>query len=140
MILISFAKENNIDQIQILDEKVIQSKSRFNVLEDFIKKNKCIIAHTEDNIVGFLLFNKIYFDKDFIELLIVDEEYRRKGIALKLIKHYENIIGSGKIFTSTNKSNQIMQKLLKAAGYKRSGIIYNLDNNDPELFYFKKLL
>jgi hypothetical protein len=32
-----------------------------------------------------------------------------------------------------------MQKLLNKLGYIESGIIYNLDEDDPEIIYFKKL-
>ncbi|AFU15440.1 GCN5-related N-acetyltransferase [Bacillus thuringiensis MC28] len=44
-----------------------------------------------------------------------------------------------KIFSSTNESNTNMQKVFKANGFMRSGIIENLDEDDPEIiFYIKK--
>jgi hypothetical protein len=45
-----------------------------------------------------------------------------------------------KVFTSTNESNKAMQALLSQLNYKRSGIIENLDEGDPELIYFKELV
>ncbi|PGM65339.1 hypothetical protein CN947_04830 [Bacillus cereus] len=45
-----------------------------------------------------------------------------------------------KIFSSTNKSNENMQKVFQANGFIRSGMIENLDEGDPEfIFYTKKL-
>ena len=66
-------------------------------------------------------------------------DYRRKGIGTKLIKTYELLILNGKVFTSTNASNKAMQKLLKLNNYLESGIIHNLDEDDPEIIYFKLL-
>jgi hypothetical protein len=44
-----------------------------------------------------------------------------------------------KLFTSTNESNKPMQELMIKMGYQPSGTVYNLDEGDPELFYFKLL-
>lgn len=40
-----------------------------------------------------------------------------------------------KLFTSTNLSNQIMQRLLARRGWMSSGMVFGLDDGDPELFY-----
>ncbi|ACK91201.1 hypothetical protein bcere0016_45940 [Bacillus cereus 95/8201] len=46
-----------------------------------------------------------------------------------------------RFFSSTNESNESMQKVFNANGFIRSGIIVeNLDEDDPEIiFYTKKL-
>ena len=41
---------------------------------------------------------------------------------------------SAKLFTSTNLSNQPMQRLLARLGWRSGGIVYGLDEGDPELF------
>jgi hypothetical protein len=53
--------------------------------------------------------------------------------------HIETLYTQGKLFTSTNVYNERMQRLCERLGYVRSGIIENLDEDDPELFYFKRL-
>jgi ribosomal protein S18 acetylase RimI-like enzyme len=72
-------------------------------------------------------------------MLYIKEEYRRRGIGIRLIKHLESKCKVEKLFTSTNKSNKPMQKLLNKMNYQKSGIVHNLDPGDPELFYFKKV-
>jgi len=42
---------------------------------------------------------------------------------------------TAKLFTSTNLSNQPMQRLLARLGWRSVGIVYGLDEGDPELFY-----
>jgi hypothetical protein len=72
-------------------------------------------------------------------MLYLKEGFRRKGMGRGLIKHLEKKCKTEKLFTSTNKSNLPMQKLMKKMNYVRSGIIHNLDPDDPELIYFKKV-
>ena len=72
-------------------------------------------------------------------MLMVKEDFRRRGIGSELVKYVEDRCKEEKLFTSTNQSNKPMQSLLKKLKYQRSGIIYNLDPGDPELIYFKKI-
>ena len=71
-------------------------------------------------------------------MLMVDPTYRRMGIGVALMQHLESECKTPKIFTSTNLSNLAMQALLAKLGYERSGIIHNLDPNDPELVYMEE--
>jgi hypothetical protein len=54
-------------------------------------------------------------------------------------RYLENACRTDKLFTFTNRSNEPMQKLMDDAGYSPSGTVYNLDEGDPELFYFKRI-
>lgn len=88
-------------------------------------------------IVGFLLFDKKFFGDNFIELLMAHTEFQNTGIGISLIQHFEIMIGKGKIFTSKNRLNQKMHHLLYKLKSSDSGIIYHLDDNDPELIFFQ---
>ena len=46
---------------------------------------------------------------------------------------------TGQLFTSTNRSNLPMRRLCDRLGFQRSGVVENLDNDDPELVYYKRL-
>jgi GNAT superfamily N-acetyltransferase len=72
-------------------------------------------------------------------MLMVEEKYKRKGVATALVSFLEERCKTDKIFTSTNKSNTPMQALLYSMSYEHSGTVYNLDEGDPELFYVKRL-
>lgn len=133
---IRFAKYEDKDEVQGIDY-LVMGNLRFKMIEEYIINKKCIIYLLKRKILGFLLFNMDFFQNNFIELLIVSDEARRKGIGSKMLLFYEKTLNPGKIFTSTNQSNEIMQRVLEKNGYKYSGIIYNLDEDDPEVIFCK---
>lgn len=55
------------------------------------------------------------------------------------MQHCESICRTPKLFTSTNLSNVRMQALLNKLGYTLTGTVHNLDEGDPEIFYFKRV-
>jgi len=136
---IDVAQEIDIDEMVALDALVIGNLSRQNLITQTVKRHQGYVARQENQIVGFLLMHQHFFELPFIELLIVHLSFRRQGIGTVLMQHLETISTPGKLFTSTNISNERMQRLCERLGYVRSGIIENLDEGDPELFYFKRL-
>ncbi|MEO1051399.1 MAG: GNAT family N-acetyltransferase [Bacteroidota bacterium] len=102
-----------------------------------IRDNQCFIILVDDRAVGFVIFDYRFFDQGWIELIIVDEAYRGKGIggqAMNLICQQSK---TNKVFTSTNSSNLQMQKALTKIGFLFAGKLEGLDEGDPELFYYK---
>ncbi|MEQ5284572.1 GNAT family N-acetyltransferase [Providencia huaxiensis] len=90
------------------------------------------VLSTNRQLAKWLFVN---FAHSFIELLMVNRQYRRQGLGLTLINKLKMQSKSQKIFTSTNQSNTATQHLLIKAGFIPSGYIENLDDNDPELIY-----
>ena len=88
---------------------------------------------------GESVFNGSFFDRGFVWLLWVEETFRRKGVASALMRRAERDCPSDDLFTSTNLSNIPAQRLFEKLGYTRTGIVENLDEGDPEIFYFKRL-
>jgi ribosomal protein S18 acetylase RimI-like enzyme len=136
---IDVAQEIEIDEMVALDALVSGNSSRRNLITQTVKRHQGYVARQENQIVGFLLMHEHFFELPFIELLLVHPSFRRQGIGTALIQHLEAIYTPGKLFTSTNVSNERMQRLCERLGYVRSGIIEHLDEDDPELFYFKRL-
>jgi GNAT superfamily N-acetyltransferase len=85
------------------------------------------------------MFSRCFFDNMFLELVMVQEGFRRRGIATALIGHVQRIAGTPKLFSSTNRSNQAAHELFHHCGFEESGYIGNLDPNDPEIVYFKRI-
>ncbi len=136
---IDIAQENDIDEIVTLDNLIIGSTRRQNLIAEIVELQQAYIARQEQ-MVGFLLMQHHFFEHPFIELLIVHPSFRRQGFGTALMQHIEPIYTPGKLFTSTNESNKEMQQLCEQLGYIRSGIIENLDEGDPDLIYFKRLI
>ena len=95
------------------------------------------IADIAGSPVGFALTSHGFFQKPMIELLVVAEQHRRKGIGLLLVNQCEASHKDDRIFVSTNASNTAANALFAKAGFLGSGIVYNLDPGDPELIYVK---
>ncbi len=121
---------NKIEHIALKrEEKITKS----------ILNNECFIILSDTSKVGFILFDYRFFDNGWIELIIIDEKHQGHGIGSAAIKMIGRLCKTTKIFTSTNQSNEIMQKALNKAGFTFAGKIHGLDEGDPELFYFKNL-
>lgn len=103
-----------------------------------IMNQECFLILTDNLGVGFAIFDYSFFDLGWIELLIIDERYRGKGIGTQVIKLLCVQSKTSKVFTSTNKSNQAMQAVLKKCNFNFAGEIIGLDDGDPELFYYKE--
>ncbi|MBA2425551.1 MAG: GNAT family N-acetyltransferase [Actinobacteria bacterium] len=116
----------------------IDPLGRTEYLARAIRESKCWIARAE-RAAGFVVFDQTFFGYGFIWLLVVAPEYRRRGIATSLIHYIESICPTAKLFTSANQSNTIMQALCGRTGFVPSGVIDNLDDDDPEVVYYKRL-
>jgi RimJ/RimL family protein N-acetyltransferase len=103
-----------------------------------ISDKECFIVLTGDKAIGFVIFDYRFFDKGWIELIIIDEKYRGKGIGGQVFDLICKQCKTGKVFTSTNCANLPMQKALTKAGFAFSGQLDGLDEGAPERFYYKK--
>jgi RimJ/RimL family protein N-acetyltransferase len=104
-----------------------------------ISNDECFLILADDKEVGFVIFDYRFFDQGWIELIIIDEKYRGKGLGGKTFDLICEQSKSDKVFTSTNSSNTQMQRALITADFAFAGEINGLDDGDPERFYYKKV-
>ncbi|MGP4081155.1 GNAT family N-acetyltransferase [Pseudalkalibacillus sp. R45] len=139
MINVTQAVRQDLDEILVIDNEVIGTTSRSSMFEKAIHEGRCLAVRSGHSMIkGVLIYQTEFFDCSFISLVIVHPSERRKGYASRLIKDFEKITPTEKIFSSTNKSNKRMQSVFSSLGYKKSGYIENLDEGDPEMIYYKK--
>jgi len=112
---------------------------RYEQINKAIIQGACYVAEEGSRVVGFAIMDYSFFGFGFIELLMVDEEYRRRGIGAYMLECLFNLCTTEKLFTSTNESNAPMRELLVKAEFLPCGYIDALDEGDPELFYVKKV-
>ena len=137
--MIRDATEHDIDGIIEIDHIAATEETRRQHIREWVRKGCATIALIDERVVGYAVLEYTFFSCGFISMLIVQEAYRRKGIATALVKRLEKICNTVKLFTSTNESNAPMQAFMASMSYEPSGIVYNLDEGDPEQFYFKRL-
>ena len=131
---VSIRRATSEDLPRMLDLDPV--KQRADDLERAVAGRNARVALVSGRIVGFSVAG-IFFGHDFLELLLVDPPYRRHGVGTALVLDWEYAARAPKLFTSTNESNESMQRLCEAMGFVRSGVIQNLDEGDPEIVYFK---
>ena len=93
------------------------------------------VAVAADEIVGYCVTERAFFGQWFIVMLMVAEGARCQGIGAELLLDARRQRETAKLFTSTNLSNQPMHRLLARLGWRSVGVVYGLDEGDPELFY-----
>ena len=112
---------------------------RADEIADWLRGGQAYVAMDRGAACAYAALGHAYFRKPTIEMLMVAETHRRKGIARQLVGWLEAQAAGPEIWTSTNLSNHPMQRLLASLGYELTGFINNLDPGDPELFFYKKL-
>ena len=137
--MIRNATEHDIDRVISIDCIAATEETRRQHIREWVRSGCAIIVLIDERVVGYAVLEYTFFSYGFISMLIVQEAYRRRGIASALVKRLEKICNTAKLFTSTNESNAPMQALMASMSYEPSGIVHNVDEGDPELFYFKRV-
>lgn len=136
---IRVARIIDADVINSVDERALSDEQRRRDIWEALRHANVWIAERDETAVGFAVATLHFFGFTFIEQLRVRRDHRRHGVAQALVAAVEAWSPTEKIFTSTNESNAPMRALLDRLGYIYSGTVDNLDEGDPERFYFKQL-
>jgi ribosomal protein S18 acetylase RimI-like enzyme len=102
----------------------------------WIEQGCCHLVEIEGEVAAYGVLTHHFFGHAFIEMLMVGTSWRRRGLGAALIAHFRSMSSGAKLFSSTNMSNHPMQDLLVKAGFRTSGYIDNLDENDPEIVFY----
>jgi ribosomal protein S18 acetylase RimI-like enzyme len=130
------AAKSDFENVLALDIEMIGTDRRKEEIGDAIEQNKCLLVYHESDLAGFLIYQTHFFDCCFITLIMIKPSCRRRGLASALLSYMTEASPTEKLFSSTNQSNEAMQKVFEINGFTRSGFINNLDEGDPELIYF----
>jgi N-acetylglutamate synthase-like GNAT family acetyltransferase len=102
------------------------------------QKGYAFVLEEGGQIIGTGVLEYTFFEQGFISLIYVSPSARRTGAGEMLLRYFVSVCKTPKLFSSTNRSNKPMQALFAKAGFELSGIIHNLDPNDPEIVYYKR--
>lgn len=103
-----------------------------------MEKGECFVAVEEESVVGYVVFNKSFYLKSFIQFLCVRPEFYRRGVATRLLEYVEGICDGEKLFTSTESDNLPMLRLFDRRDYRVSGVIENIQEQS-EIVFCKEL-
>ena len=122
-----------------MDRSVQGDQARRALVMSAISRGECWVAVNNEVLAGFGVMNHLFFERGFISLVYVDRAQRRRGVGTSLFDEFEHRCRSNRIFTSANLSNLPMQSFFVSRGKVLSGIVQDLDDGDPEMFYSKRL-
>ena len=136
-----FADPGDLPAILALDPLAQRPESgREAFIHHAIFAKSCWLAVLDEAAAGYGVLDYSFYKCGFISLVYVHSDYRRRGVGAALLAGLEKVCQTPKLFTSTNASNLPMQALLARQGFVQSGIIHHLDEGDPEIVYFKRLV
>ncbi|MBH3299425.1 GNAT family N-acetyltransferase [Serratia marcescens] len=133
---VRLATETDVAALIALDSVAEHEPQRAAQIRAWGGQGDCYLAEEQDVVMGYGVLHYHFFGCGFIEMLMVGERYRRRGVGQALITALKSHCRHPKLFTSTNRSNLPMQRLLLNAGFVASGQIDNLDDGDPEQVFF----
>ena len=120
-----------------IDERAVADPDRAALLAAHLSRDACLVAEERGSVIGFVFWNRTFFECGFVSLIVVAVAQRRRRVALRLLGAVEERCASPKLFVSANASNGVAQALFGRAGFARSGVIEHLDPGDPEIVFFK---
>lgn len=121
---------NKIEQTELKREEKITKA---------ISNDVCFLILATVQEVGFVIFDYRFFDQEWIELIVIKEEYKGKGISVKMFDLISQKCNTDKIFTATNRSNTRKQRGLAKSDFSFAGELNGFDDGDPERFYYRTL-
>lgn len=136
---IRLTTNNDLSVLNHIDHVARDDSERRSFIQDATNDSRAWTIEETGEIVGYGVVSHNFFGRSFIELIYIDEQRRSNGLGPTLISFLEGQSRSSDLFTSTNESNLHMQRVLEKLNYVRSGFINNLDLDDPELIYVKKI-
>ena len=104
-------------------------------IRNWIVAGECVVAETAGELAGYAVMHYHFFHSGLIDMVIVGQRFRRRGVGRSLVRHLAALCTSEKVWISTNLSNTPMQRLVDAEGFSMCGFIEGLDPGDPELIY-----
>ena len=136
-VLLRLASDADKQALQQLDALASGGDVARDVLiHEAVANGRCLVAEGR-GVAGYVVTaSRHFFGCDFIELLVVRDDDRRRGIGRALLRGAVDRAGTSRVFSSTNESNAPMQSLFTAEGWTLSGRLDGLDEGDPEVIYF----
>ena len=135
---IALATPDDLAALIAFDTVAPHSQDRRDAIAEWIGLGQCHIARLDARPAGYVAFTRSFFRSPFIEMLMVAERARRRGVARALVGHCIALTPPDtRLWTSTNLSNIPMQALLSRLGFVRTGQFEHLDPGDSELIYLR---
>lgn len=132
---IRYATDGDLGEVLSLDERAHVSRLRREWIRRAVRDRALFVLLSEGEVRAYAVLRRSFFERPFVEMLYVARAARRQGFGSALLLHLEK--NKEEIWTSTNRSNTPMRRLLSKHGFVRRGRVIGLDSGDAEMFFSK---
>lgn len=134
---IRLATLNDVPEIVRLDALAEREERRYDYITGAIQgeMGRTVKVLLIDGKLAGVAVMGAFFGHPFLELIATAPNRRRMGVASALLSNIEVELDDDRFFVSANESNTIIRDLLVRRGYRVTGMVENLDPDDPEIFY-----
>ena len=108
-------------------------------IKSHLERHHLIVAESDESVVGFIAYRIDWFQCTFVSLVVVREDYRRRGIAREMFKAVETMSPTPRLFSSTEETNAVSIRMHAALGFTPSGHIDNLPQGSRELVFYRRI-
>jgi ribosomal protein S18 acetylase RimI-like enzyme len=132
---ISIATLDDFDYLVTVERHISES-----MLKQKLEACEILIASDNDTPIGYLRYNYFWDNTPFMNLLYIEEAYRRQGLGKQLVKHWENLMkdkGYARVMTSS-LANEEAQFFYRKLGYKDAGSLL-LPDEALEIIFIKTI-
>lgn len=135
MIEIRFATSQDYDYLVHNDRQI-----KPEVVKKKIEDSEIIVVLDNEQNIGWLRFNYFWDEIPFMNMLWIEEDYRRKGIGTRLVNFWETEMfqrDKNQVMTST-LSDETAQHFYRKLEYQDCGSLL-LPDEALEIFFLKSL-
>jgi GNAT superfamily N-acetyltransferase len=104
-----------------------------------LERHHLIVAEAEGSMVGLLAYRLDWFQCTLVSLVVVHQDWRRRGIAREFFRSVEAVSPTPRLFSSTEETNVDAIRMHSALGFAPSGYIDNLPQGTRELLFYKRI-
>ncbi|HEV8438962.1 MAG TPA: GNAT family N-acetyltransferase [Methylomirabilota bacterium] len=109
------------------------------LIKAHLEQHHLIVAEADEEVVGLCAYRTDWFQCTFVSLVVVREDFRRRGIAREFFKAVEAVSPTPRLFSSTDETNAASIRMHVALGFVPSGHIDNLPQGARELVFYRRI-
>jgi GNAT superfamily N-acetyltransferase len=139
MIEIRFPRAEDADPCTALAATVVGPERAGPMVKSHLERHQLIVAEAQGEVVGLIAYDTDWFQCTLVSLVVVRQDYRRRGIARELLRTVEAVSLSPRIFSVLDETNTAAIRLHSALGFAPSGHVDNLPQGTRALLFYRRV-